>query len=83
MLQNAFDAVPIVSGDGVSPPPDARAGVALARRLARALGGHVAVDSRSGVGTAISLRIPIEPGKVKRVPRSPTGRDRPARVEAR
>ncbi|MEQ1505187.1 MAG: PAS domain S-box protein, partial [Myxococcota bacterium] len=47
-IQAAFEV-----SEEASPPPDARAGVALARRLARALGGHVAVDSRSGVGTAI------------------------------
>lgn len=54
----------------ISPPPDARAGLALTHRLARSLGGHVAVHS-SETGNVMSLRIPIEPAKVKVVPARP------------
>lgn len=75
-IQAAFE----VSADP-TPPPDARAGLALAQRLARALGGHVGVESRDG-GTALSLRIPIEPTKVKDVPSRPVSRmDSPLPVD--
>jgi signal transduction histidine kinase len=33
-------------------------GLALARRFAQALGGHVGVDSTVGVGTTFTLRLP-------------------------
>ena len=67
-IQAAFEV-----SDDPTPPPDARAGLALSQRLARALGGHVSVASREG-GSAISLRIPIEPTKVKDIPSRPVPR---------
>lgn len=55
-------------------PPEARTGVALAQRLARALGGHVAVDSAEGRGTTFSLRVPMDPTRVREVPTRPPAR---------
>jgi PAS domain S-box-containing protein len=57
----------------LTPPPDMRAGLALSHRLARSLGGHVAVHP-SDSGNVLSLRIPMEPSKVKIVPTRPRQR---------
>ena len=50
-----------------SPPPDARAGLALSNRLARSLGGHVSVHPTES-GNVLCLRLPLDPSKVKSVP---------------
>ena len=41
-------------------------GLTIAQRVARALGGSIVVQSEPGVGTAFTLRVPVQPSKSKR-----------------
>ena len=50
-------------------PPDGELlSLALAQRLAKSMGGHVAVESVPGAGTALAMRVPFDVTKVKVVP---------------
>ncbi|MEQ1570999.1 MAG: PAS domain-containing sensor histidine kinase [Myxococcota bacterium] len=50
------------------PTADRLLGLALGQRLARALGGHLTVESLPGHGTTLSLRIPLDPARAKVIP---------------
>lgn len=50
------------------PPDGALLPLALAQRLAKSMGGHVAVESVPGAGTALAMRVPFDVTKVKAVP---------------
>ncbi|MEZ4235168.1 MAG: PAS domain-containing protein [Myxococcota bacterium] len=63
-IQAAFDA-----SEDASPPLDGRATVALARRLARSMGGHVMVGTHPTLGTTLTLRVPVNTAR-NRTPRS-------------
>jgi len=55
----------------LEPPRGTEAGsLALAQRLARSLGGHIAVEAGPS-GNEFSLRLPMDPSKVKDVPFRP------------
>jgi signal transduction histidine kinase len=50
-------------------PPDGELlPLAVAQRLAKSMGGHVAVESVPGTGTALAMRVPFDFTKVKIVP---------------
>jgi signal transduction histidine kinase len=67
LAPEALDSVYLASGDGVA--IGERAGLVLAQRLARSLGGHLSAESAVGRGTTFSLRMPLDPTKVKEVTR--------------
>jgi signal transduction histidine kinase len=50
------------------PPDGGLLALALAQRLAKQMGGHVAVESVPGAGTALAMRVPFDMTKVKVVP---------------
>jgi len=52
----------IASGSGSKSEPGSGLGLAVSRRLARAMGGDLEVESRSGRGSAFTLYLPLGPG---------------------
>lgn len=68
-LDSAYRAFSATDADQVA--IGERAGLVLAQRLARSLGGHVSAESEPGRGTTFGLYLPLDPSKVKDVPSRP------------
>lgn len=43
-------------------------GIAIARAIAESSGGHLAIDSREGIGTTIAISLPLQPDGVMTLP---------------